>query len=771
MKYFFNRLLPRLGIQGKLNFLFILLSTIPLSIVSIYIIQKQIDVQKDEALRSVKNEVNEIKAKTDLLLSRIKQEMMMLSKTTEAKLLIQNLQKPSTNETFLKNNFELEFASLLKENGLYFRVEFLNKIGKKITSVFFENGQSYVLPKEKLPKIPLYFYANAVKELHEGNIVLSPSEIKLPFSGKIIPSIDCIVPLFNEQNENVAILIASIHAERFFETFSLTRADTSVKVIMVNGEGFYLYHSQKKKDWNRLLAERKEENLFHDYKSNVADSILSGLTGSITDDPESIIEYASILSIGESKANRYIIFTEIPKDVVFASINQLRTLLVLLVLAVAVFSLLSGFFTSRHFIKPINKLVQGTRIIREGNLDYKLDIKTSDEINDLVESFNQMVFHWKGKRELEEQQRLEDAIKERKKYLENIMDSSLDLLMTLSSDGALSFANKRLEDALGYKFDDVKGKYYYDFFPENLHPFLKQKWNDVRKSSNGVVYDAKVIKADGNVIDCLVSISRLQDLDEYLAIIKDITERKQAEEAMILAKEQAEEANRLKTNILANMGHELRTPMIGILGFSKILVDINDINELREVGDLIYQSSKRLMSTLNQILDISKIESGDFKPQFVEIDLIEVSVLTLNIFRKMADEKSLRLTLVSKFNELFIICDQGAIQSILNNLLDNAIKFTTKGSVTLRIESEINVKGEAAIIEVEDTGIGISQDNINTIFEAFRQGSEGLTRSHEGTGLGLTLIKKYIDILGGDIDVKSKLNEGTTFTVKIPMNK
>ena len=765
-----NKYLPRLGIQGKLNFLFILLSTIPLSIVSIYILQKQIDVQKDEALRSVKNEVSEIKSKTNLLLSRIKQEMMMLSKTSEAQLLIKDLQNPSANESVHKDNFEAEFVSLLKDNGLYFRVEFLNKIGKKITSVFFENGKSFITPKEKLAKIPIYFYANAVKDINVGDIVLSPSEIKLPLSGKIIPSIDCIVPLFNEQNENVAILIASIHVERFFETFSLSRANKSVKVIMVNGEGFYLYHSQKKKDWNRLLAARKEENLFHDYKSNVADSILTGSTGSITDDPESIIEYASIFSLGESKANRYIIFTEIPKDVVFASVNQLRTLLILLVLAVAAFSLLSGFFTSRHFIKPINQLVVGTRIIREGNLDYKLDIKTSDEINDLVESYNQLVVHWKEKRELEEQQRLEEAIKERKKYLENIMDSSLDLLMTLTSDGALSFANKRLEDALGYKFDDVKGKYYYNFFPKNLHTLLKQKWDEV-KQSNGVVYDAKVIKADGNIIDCLVSISRLQGLNEYLAIIKDITERKQAEEAILQAKEKAEEANRLKTNILANMGHELRTPMIGILGFSKILVDINDMKELREVGDLIYQSSKRLMSTLNQILDISKIESGDFMPLFVEIDLIEVASYSLNNYQKIAAENNLDLTLESEYNVLSIISDLSAVQCILNNLLDNAIKFTSRGKITLRIGSEKNEKKELAIIEVKDTGIGIPQDNINTIFEAFRQGSEGLSRSYEGTGLGLTLVKKYIDILSGEIDVKSKLNEGSTFTVKIPINK
>ncbi|TAL67160.1 MAG: PAS domain S-box protein [Bacteroidetes bacterium] len=770
MKKFLNKILPRLGIQGKLNFLFILLSTIPLSLVSIYIIQKQIDLQKDEALRSVKNEVNEIKAKTNLLLSRIKQEMMMLAKTSEAKLLIEDLHSQNPLKQVDKEKFEAEFVSLLKENGLYFRVEFLNSIGKKITSVFFENGKSYIMPGEKLPRIPVYFYANAVKGLLKGDIVLSPSEIKLPFSGKIIPSIDCIVPLFNDKSEIVAILIASIHAEKFFETFSLTRADTSVKVIMVNGEGFYLYHSQKKKDWNRLLAERNEENLFHDYNQRVADSILAGTTGSITDDPESIIEYASIFSLGESKANSYIIFTEIPRDVFFASVNQLRTFLILLVLAVAAFSLLSGYFTSRHFIKPINQLVQGTRIIREGNLDYKLDIKTSDEINDLVESFNQMVVHWKDKRELEEQQHLEEAIRERKRYLENIMDSSLDLLMTLTSEGALSFANKRLEDALGYKLDEVYGKYYYDFFPEQYHPFLKNKWDEARQT-NGVVYDAKVIKADGDVIDCLISMSRLQGMNECLVIIKDITERKHAEEAILLAKERAEEANRLKTNILANMGHELRTPMIGILGFSKVLVDIKDMNELREVSDLIYQSSQRLMSTLNQILDISKIESGEFKPQPVELDLIEVGTLILGNYRKMAEEKGLKMVLQSSYNELTVISDLAAVQSILNNLVDNAIKFTYKGSITVNFDTKKNNETDLALIEVRDTGIGISEENLNTIFEAFRQGSEGLTRSHEGTGLGLTLIKKYIDILGGEINVESKPNEGSIFTVAIPTNK
>jgi PAS domain S-box-containing protein len=890
-----KRLLPKLGIQGKLNLLFILLSTIPLSLISIYFIQKQIENQQENTLRTVKNEVNDIKTKTTLLLSRVKQEMIMLSNTSEVKLLINNQSRANQKDFVYDSTFGNHFIELLKDNELYFRVELLNKNGRKVVSAYLNDSSFVVVPKEKLPKTPMHFYVNAVRDMKKGEVKLSPSEIKVPSTGQILPAIDCMIPIYDDSHNLEAILTTSIKAEYFFKSFTLNRLDTTVKVIMVNGEGFYLYHSQKKNSWNRLLAERQEQNLYTDYRKSVCDSLLHGLEGTITEDPDRIIEYASIFSGSESKANSYIVFTEIPTSIAYANVKSLRILFLVLFIAVIGLSVLAAFVTARNYIRPINQLIQGTRIIRDGNLDYELDVESNDEIQDLVVSFNQLVVHWKDKRELEEKQRLEKDIKERKQYLETIMDSSLDLLITINEKGKFSFANKRLEDLLGYHFSDIKDKDFNILFPDNLHSYMNEQWDEI-KNKSGIVYETQIIKADGSLMDCIISQSQLKGLNEYLAIVKDITERKraeelirasevryrrlfeaskdgimildagtciiedvnpyltemvgykyddfigkklddlaifskiscnfnkineleaknfikvedflidtmygnkifvefvaskynsnnrnviqcnirniterkQAEEAIIHAKEKAEIASRLKSNFLGNMSHELRTPMIGIQGFSKILKESNDINDSKEIGAYIAESSNRLMDTLNLIIDISRIESGDWNLNIYPMDLIEQIMYIVNRFKDLAAEKNLTIDFIAEHNSYDVNSDQHTIESILHNIVDNAVKFTSSGGVTINFSTEIENNIEYAIIKVVDTGIGIPDEKIDFIFEEFRQVSEGLVRNYDGVGLGLTLTKKFVVMLGGTIEVTSKLNEGSCFTVRLPLER
>ncbi|MBM2815095.1 MAG: hypothetical protein HW421_1857 [Ignavibacteria bacterium] len=759
------------GIFGRLNLLFIQLSTIPIILLSIYILHEQTQILQNDALRSVKNQVNDIKSKTLSMLMQVKQQMNIISRTTEIQKYINSFllnESPfhlARELTIVEN----EFINLLKDNNLYFKIELLDKSGRRRLAVFFDSTKVFTIPKKELSKTPLYFYLHEVENMKHGEIKLSPSEIKEPRTKKRVPAIDCIMPIYDENHQRTAILIASFHAEEFFKNFTLSNTDTNIKVIMVNGEGFYLYHSIKKKNWNRLLAARQEENLQHDYDSTEANKILKQMGGTITEDPKRIIEFSTIFSQSDSPTNRYIVFTEIPKSVVFASVNKFRTLMITICIVAAFLSIITGFYTSRHFLRPIKRLVEGTKIIREGNLDYKLDVQTHDELQDLTESFNEMVVQWKQKRELEQQQRLEEDIKERKKYLDNIMDSSLDLLITLSAEGNLSFANRRLEDELGYRFQDVKGMHYLSFFPENQHAFLTEKLEEVR-NSNGVVYDTQLIKRDASVIDCLVSISPLKGLNEYLVVIKDITQRKQAELAILTAKEKAEEANQLKTNILANMGHELRTPMIGILGFSKMLHDTKDEQEVLEIGQMIYQSSKRLMETLNLILDLSEIESGDYIIKKNEVYLCEIAEASIDKYKDDALQKGVEIKLIAECNpeEYIILSDSQALSKIFGNIIDNAVKFTNAGSINILINLDKIRKN--AIVEIRDTGIGIAEDIIESIFEPFRQGSEGLSRTHEGTGLGLTLTKKYVDLIGGEISVQSSFGKGTSFFIKLPAN-
>lgn len=249
---------------------------------------------------------------------------------------------------------------------------------------------------------------------------------------------------------------------------------------------------------------------------------------------------------------------------------------------------------------------------------------------------------------------------------------------------------------------------------------------------------------------------------------ENITERKIAEQKILEAKEKAEEANKLKSNFLLNMSHELRTPLVGILGFAEILSSEIENDEHKKMVETIYESGKRLLETLSLILNLSKIESGREEVNISEFDVNAICNEVANLFAASAKKKNLIIKQNFRFTELIVESDPRLIRDVLNNLVNNAIKFTHEGSITISTFITNYKEKNYIAIEVADTGIGIPEDKIDLIFEEFRQVSEGMNRSFEGTGLGLSLTKKVVSLLGGEITVESKLGVGTKFTVYLP---
>jgi signal transduction histidine kinase len=234
---------------------------------------------------------------------------------------------------------------------------------------------------------------------------------------------------------------------------------------------------------------------------------------------------------------------------------------------------------------------------------------------------------------------------------------------------------------------------------------------------------------------------------------------------LIAAKGKAEEMNRLKSNFLANMSHELRTPLIGINGFADFLREDLEDPELKIMAESICTCGRRLSETLNLILELSEFESAKMDFNYQKIDLVNETEAIISLFKKSARIKEIYLKSSYSQPSIFINTDGWAFRSILNNLINNAIKFTNEGSVTV----ELSLKDNFVEIKVIDSGIGVLKKYYHIIFEEFRQVSEGFSRNFEGTGLGLNIAKKLVEKLGGEISVESKFGKGSTFIVKLPV--
>jgi PAS domain S-box-containing protein len=276
----------------------------------------------------------------------------------------------------------------------------------------------------------------------------------------------------------------------------------------------------------------------------------------------------------------------------------------------------------------------------------------------------------------------------------------------------------------------------------------------------------------GREIPTLVNLFLIRDdagNPQHIAeVITDLTHQKETEREILRAKESAESADRIKSAFLASMSHELRTPLNSIIGFTGILLQglAGELNtEQKKQMGMIQSSARHLLQLINDVLDISKIEAGQLNLSIERYNLYESFEGVIQTIRLMAEKKGLKLLLDFNPEAGYVVSDRRRVEQILINLVNNAIKFTDRGKVCIKSTLE----GGRIVISITDTGIGISPENMSTLFEAFRQIDRGLARRYEGTGLGLSICRGLIEMLGGEIWAKSEGESmGSTFTFTLP---
>ncbi len=351
------------------------------------------------------------------------------------------------------------------------------------------------------------------------------------------------------------------------------------------------------------------------------------------------------------------------------------------------------------------------------------------------------------------------------------IDQNFASIQITDYQGIIEYVNPKFCEITGYSIQEVLGKKP-NIIKSGIHPkeFYKHLWQTI---STGKQWFGEICnkRKDGSLFWEEVSISPVKnakgEITHYVAVKIDVTQKRQYEEELKKAKEEAEAASKAKSEFLANMSHEIRTPMNAILGFTEVLLQKTTDEQAKSYLDSIKSSGKNLLTLINDVLDLSKIEAGKMK---INKDFIDPFMMFKDIeylFSLRAAEKGLDFKIITDLNlPIGIEIDEVRLRQILINLIGNAIKFTEKGRVIVNVSAfpSDNDKIDLKIV-VEDTGIGIDPEFQKKIFEPFTQQEGASTKRFGGTGLGLSITKRLVDLLEGEISLESEVNKGSKFTV------
>jgi PAS domain S-box-containing protein len=365
----------------------------------------------------------------------------------------------------------------------------------------------------------------------------------------------------------------------------------------------------------------------------------------------------------------------------------------------------------------------------------------------------------------------EDLRRERN-LVEAIVKTSVAAIVSINREGEITFANDRAGDILGVDTDRLVGTEYTEAVTALKHldgsPVSEDEWPFREICATGEsLFDRRYTIEGRDDAERILSVNGAPLLDpegsveQVVFSMDDITEEVRHRRQLKAAKEEAERASRLKSSFLANMSHDVRTPLSTIMSLTELL-SLEAPEDCQERIDLIERSSKRLLATIDSVLDLSRLESGGVSTNPSDIDLIDEVFGTAEIFQPQAKEQGVVLETDIADDEVPARLDTSMLHRIMDNLVSNAIKFTEEGdTVTLRARAD----DDTVTLEVEDEGVGIDEDFLPDLFEAFARGP-GQTK--DGSGLGLAITHRLTDVMGGTIDVDSEEGVGTRFTVRLP---
>ncbi len=342
-------------------------------------------------------------------------------------------------------------------------------------------------------------------------------------------------------------------------------------------------------------------------------------------------------------------------------------------------------------------------------------------------------------------------------------------IVIISTEGKIISVNKSFCDTIGFEREEIIGIPIKYLFEQNDLEGFSDDGFDLNGNPVADINTEKILlKKEGKEIHVIVkSVSVLDEnnkVKHYVMQMLDISEIKRVQRELVEALNKAEESDRLKSAFLAQMSHEIRTPLNVILTSIPLIADeiSSDDEDLKIILDSVKSAGKRLQRTIDMILSMSSVQSGNYKATFEKFDIIPDLQNMVKEFKSLSDDKGLKLKFTQSDDTSFITADRYTVNQVFQNLINNAIKYTLKGYVEVYVK---NLKDDKVKIEIRDSGIGMSEEYLQKMFVPFSQEDSGYKREFEGNGLGLALVKKYIELNRAEINVESEKNIGSVFSV------